>query len=362
VSFETAVLSLRALDANGSGGVADVIRAYEFAAAHGVRIVNLSLGSGTRSRAEQDAIAAAPGTLFVAAAGNGGSDGIGDDVDATPEYPCDYALANVVCVAATDSSDHLAAFSNYGLASVDVAAPGVDVLSDWPLSLGGSYAWLDGTSMAAPHVAGAAALVLSRFPSSSTAQLRAAVLDGADRIPALATAVGESRRLNAYGAVTAPAPAPSAAPNPSAATTATPAPASSTAQPTVPTLEAAPAPQSTPAASGGGSARRPDTTPPISSVSSPRRARARTLRRGVRITVSCSEACRLSARLVVVHGKRVSKSSVARASAHLVAAGRKRLRIRSSRLLPARTRLHLELTVRDSAGNTRRIVKTLTIS
>src|SRR3954454_15205698 len=95
-----------------------------YAASHGVHIVNESLGSDSYSRAERDAIAASSNTLFVVAAGNGGGDGVGDDVDQTQEYPCAYNLPNVVCVAATDSSDQLASFSNFGTAAVDIAAPG----------------------------------------------------------------------------------------------------------------------------------------------------------------------------------------------------------------------------------------------
>ncbi|MGH2715147.1 MAG: S8 family peptidase, partial [Thermoleophilaceae bacterium] len=142
------LMALRAFDAQGSGTVADAISAYAYAAAAGAKVVNLSFGSPFASLAERDAIAASPGMLFVAAAGNGGFDGIGDDNDLDPEYPCAYPLPNVVCVAASDNRDRLAEFSNYGARSVDLAAPGVSILSTLP---GGGYGWFDGTSMAAPH-------------------------------------------------------------------------------------------------------------------------------------------------------------------------------------------------------------------
>jgi subtilisin family serine protease len=92
------VLPIRTLDANGSGSVSNVILAYSYAFQHGAKAVNLSLGSTTSSRAERDAIAAFPTMLFVAAAGNGGADGVGDDNDVVPTYPCAYVLPNVLCV------------------------------------------------------------------------------------------------------------------------------------------------------------------------------------------------------------------------------------------------------------------------
>jgi subtilisin family serine protease len=118
---------------------------------------------------------AAPGTVFVVTAGNDGSDD-----DATPEYPCDYDLPNVVCVAASDRDDALADFSNYGDTNVDLAAPGVDIASTRP---GGRYALLDGTSMASPHVAGAAALLLARNGALTVTDVRNALLVGATPFP-----------------------------------------------------------------------------------------------------------------------------------------------------------------------------------
>ena len=153
LNWSAAIMPLRVLGDDGSGYVSDAITAYTYAARNGARVVNASLGGPSFSRAEHDAIAAAPNTLFVVAAGNDGADN-----DTTPDYPCDYDLANVVCVAASDHDDSLASFSNYGPANVDLAAPGVDIASTWP---GGRYVLLDGTSMATPHVAGAAALLLA---------------------------------------------------------------------------------------------------------------------------------------------------------------------------------------------------------
>jgi hypothetical protein len=163
------IMPLRVLDANGQGSSADVAAAFAFAAERGVRVVNASLGSEFESQAERRAVEDHPGTLFVVASGNGGADSAGDDVDgATREYPCAHAAPNVVCVGATDQGDALATFSNYGATSVDLFAPGTAVVSAVPLArashldryfgTGPGYEIMQGTSMAAPHAAGVAAL------------------------------------------------------------------------------------------------------------------------------------------------------------------------------------------------------------
>ncbi len=124
VAWDVSLMPLRTLGADGSGYVSDVIRAYGYAGARKAHVVNASLGGSAFSRAERDAIAAAPQTLFVVAAGNDGADN-----DREPSYPCNYTLDNVVCVAATDQRDGVADFSNYGATTVDLAAPGVNVAS-----------------------------------------------------------------------------------------------------------------------------------------------------------------------------------------------------------------------------------------
>jgi Subtilase family/PASTA domain len=149
-------------------------------------------------------IAGASETLFVVAAGNGGGDGIGDDNElGSGTYPCNYAPANLLCVAATDLDDSLAAFSNYGGTSVDLAAPGVGILSTYPA---GTQISLNGTSMASPHVAGTAALLLARNPGATVAQLRAALLGSVDVLAPLQTKVVTSGRLNAHKALLTLAP------------------------------------------------------------------------------------------------------------------------------------------------------------
>src|SRR6202008_388723 len=111
---------------------AGVAAAFAYPGDPGVPVVNASLGSSSPSQAERRAIREHPNTLYVVAAGNGGPDGIGDDNDDdTREYPCAHDEPNLVCVGATDANDARAGFSNYGMVSVDLLAPGLDVVSDW---------------------------------------------------------------------------------------------------------------------------------------------------------------------------------------------------------------------------------------
>ncbi|HEV2711803.1 MAG TPA: S8 family serine peptidase [Gaiellaceae bacterium] len=126
VSWNVALMPVRVLDAAGSGTTAGVADGFAYAAANGAKVVNASLG-GSESEVMKDAIEGAPQTLFVVAAGNDSSDN-----DSAPTYPCNYETANLICVAATDETDGLAEFSNYGASSVDLAAPGTEILSTWP--------------------------------------------------------------------------------------------------------------------------------------------------------------------------------------------------------------------------------------
>ncbi|WP_428938459.1 S8 family serine peptidase [Fontivita pretiosa] len=166
---------------------------------HGVnvRVTNNSWGGSAGSTALSDAIAAnaASGILFVAAAGNGGSDQIGDNNDLIPHYPSGYTHDNIIAVANLTQNGDLSLSSNYGLNSVDLGAPGTAILSTWP---GGSYVHLSGTSMATPHVSGAIALAFSvADPSVSYQAIRNAVLSTTDPVAALAGKSVTGGRLNA---------------------------------------------------------------------------------------------------------------------------------------------------------------------
>jgi subtilisin family serine protease len=125
VAWNVRLMPIRVLDEVGRGTNADLIEAIEYARANGARIANLSLSSWNFSAALRDVIEASPNITFVAAAGNDSA----ELTDAAVTYPCVFPSANIICVAATDNRDRLAPFSNYGAVSVDLAAPGVNVLS-----------------------------------------------------------------------------------------------------------------------------------------------------------------------------------------------------------------------------------------
>ncbi len=177
VNWQVSIMGLKFLSSSGSGSTANAVRAVNYATLMGADLTSNSWGGGAASSDLQAAIAAAGAAEipFIAAAGNNGTNN-----DTTPHYPSNYDLPNVVSVAATDHNDRVASFSNYGAVSVDLAAPGVDILST---VLGTGYTKFSGTSMATPHVAGAAALLKSRFPNLPAAQLKFALMNFTDKLP-----------------------------------------------------------------------------------------------------------------------------------------------------------------------------------
>jgi subtilisin family serine protease len=204
VNWNVGLLPVRVLDASGRGTTATIASGFRYAAGR-ARIVNASLGGGANDPMLEAAIADAPETLFVVAAGNSATNN-----DAQPIFPCAYPEPNVICVAATDATDSLAYFSNTGRTTVDLAAPGVSILSTWR---DGDYYSASGTSMATPHVAGAAALVWSRNPALTAAQVKAALLGSVDPLGLPLVSGGRLNVARAVGAVT-PQPSPPAAPPP----------------------------------------------------------------------------------------------------------------------------------------------------
>jgi thermitase len=199
VNWRAQIMPLKFLDATGSGYTSHAIKALDYAVANGAKISNNSYGGGGFLQSFLDSLrkADAAGHLFIAAAGNGGGDGVGDDNDATPSYPASYDSPNVVAVAATNRKDSMASFSNYGATSVDIAAPGVGILSTVP----GGYDSYSGTSMATPHVAGAAALLKSNHPSLPVAEIKAKLLGSVDKKSNLTGKTVAGGRLNAAAAL-----------------------------------------------------------------------------------------------------------------------------------------------------------------
>jgi len=173
------IMPLKFLGPNG-GTTSDAILAIDFATQRGVKVSSNSWGGPGFSQLLLDAIlrARAAGQIFIAAAGNGGADGVGDNNDITPDYPSSFRVQadNVVSVAATDHRDGIASFSNFGLTTVDLGAPGVAILSTLPNN---SYGLQDGTSMATPAVAGACALIRSQSPALTYMQLKTTLLANA---------------------------------------------------------------------------------------------------------------------------------------------------------------------------------------
>ncbi|MDQ3954530.1 MAG: S8 family serine peptidase, partial [Actinomycetota bacterium] len=127
MTWGSKIMALRALNSQGEGTTAELASAFTYAARNGAKVVNVSLGGNGHSLSVLNAMTAAPGTLFVVAAGNAGANN-----DVGSSYPCNYPVPNLLCVAATDSNDGLAAFSNYGATTVDLGAPGAGILSLQP--------------------------------------------------------------------------------------------------------------------------------------------------------------------------------------------------------------------------------------
>lgn len=192
VNWRVRIMPLKFLDSCGSGTTDNAVEAVLYARKMGANVINASWGSGDASQALRDAINSF-GRPFVAAAGNDGTDN-----DALPAYPASYPLANIISVAATDNKDALASFSNYGYASVDLAAPGVDIYSS---VIGDAYDTFSGTSMATPHVAGAAALLKACKPGLTTAQIKSALMGTTDKKSSLTGKMVSGGRLNLNRAI-----------------------------------------------------------------------------------------------------------------------------------------------------------------
>jgi thermitase len=201
VAWNVRLMALKFLDGElggrAPGNTSDAIECINYAVRMGAHIMNNSWGGGPRSELLLEAIRAANarGILFVAAAGNNGRDN-----DRTDTWPANYDVPNIVSVAAIDRRDGLADFSNFGRQKVHLGAPGVGIFSTFADSNSG-YTAYQGTSMAAPHVSGVAALVKARFPSANAAEMKQRILSSVVPISSLRDRTITGGRLDAQGAV-----------------------------------------------------------------------------------------------------------------------------------------------------------------
>ncbi len=193
VAWSARILPLKFLSSIGTGSTADAIRAVEYATAMGVRLTNNSWGGIAYSQALSDAIeeAGEANILFVAASGNNGANS-----DAFAHYPASFTLPNIISVLSSDATDARSPFSNFGVISVDLAAPGADIVSTFP---GDRYATASGTSMAAPFVCGAVCVMWSAAPTLTYQEVRDAILNSVDKIPSLQGVTATGGRLNLNG-------------------------------------------------------------------------------------------------------------------------------------------------------------------
>ena len=204
INWTTKILACKFLSGSGEGSTADAIECLDYVATmkdRGANIVasNNSWGGGGYSQALHDAIDGhrQRGILFVAAAGNDTANN-----DTLQTYPCSFDVPNIICVAATNASDGLSYFSNYGKNTVHLGAPGEDILSTVPLDFGtAGYFPFSGTSMATPHVTGAVALIHSLYPGIDWRAVKNRILAGGDIVSSLDQTV-TGRRLNLFGALT----------------------------------------------------------------------------------------------------------------------------------------------------------------
>lgn len=214
IYWNAKIMAIKFLDENGSGTLFSAVKAIEYAAKNNAKIINASWG-GTRLPDDNDddddeqsdlekleqAINNALSDndlLFVAAAGNGGIDGKGDDNDKLAHYPSSFENDKIIAVAATDNKDSLTSFSNYGKISVDVAAPGFGIISTVPNN---KYDYASGTSMASPVVSGIAALLLGYKPTLTSTELRTIILGSTDQIETNGREIATNGRVNANKAL-----------------------------------------------------------------------------------------------------------------------------------------------------------------
>ncbi len=189
-SWNARIMALKFLDAGGSGDTADAVEAIDYAVRKEAHVTSNSWGGYGTDQALYDAIDAAGdcGQLFVAAAGNNAI-----NIEGQFWLPSGFDLDEIVSIAATNSGDGLAWFSNWGPISVDLAAPGESILSTTP---GNGYSYFSGTSMATPHVAGVANMLFALSGTRDGLAVKQWIMDSVDPLPALSGLMVTGGRLN----------------------------------------------------------------------------------------------------------------------------------------------------------------------
>lgn len=195
INWTTSIMPVKFLTGEGSGTLEDAVKAIQYATKMGAKVMNNSWGGGGFTQTMMDSIVEAKnkGLLFVAAAGNDSQ-----NADSSPHYPAGYQVDNVIAVASTDNKDTLSSFSTFGKRTVHIAAPGGKIFSSVP---GGKYDTFSGTSMATPHVVGAAALLWGTNPAMSYTEVKDRILRSRDFVPSLSRKVASSGRLNVNNAI-----------------------------------------------------------------------------------------------------------------------------------------------------------------
>lgn len=194
ICWNCKIMALRFLSSDG-GSISDEVECIQYAVNHGVKIISGSFGEYSFSQSEKNAIDAARnfGVLFIFATGNDG-----ENNETRPHYPSSNDSENIIAVGVSDRFDQLVSWSDYGITTVDIVAPGDEILST---VLDNAYQVESGASMATPHVAGLAALLKSYNPSLTWLDIKNLILDNGDKIPTAEGKIVTGSRINAYKAL-----------------------------------------------------------------------------------------------------------------------------------------------------------------
>ncbi len=197
INWETRIMTVRFLNGGGAGTISGVLSAITWAQENDADIISCSFVTDSYSQALYDTISASP-LLFICAAGNNHL-----NIDATPYYPASFTCPNIISVGSINNQGRLAPSSNYGIISVDLAAPGVDIYSTTLQTTGRGYAYMSGTSMAVPFVSGSVAILKAICPECSNQKITDAICNTVDTSPELTGYTRTRGRLNLSKAVTA---------------------------------------------------------------------------------------------------------------------------------------------------------------